>query len=146
MPIETKKFIRKPFTIEAIEVTRENIAEVAAWCGGQLRTSDLSKRGGREGFQQYIKVEVKKPLNDRQTRAYVGDWVTTNPGDSGYKVYTPKAFTDSYDELVEHMVEVINRMDERAAEELRAEEQEESLFPEELPGVRRTYQTDPVRL
>ena len=82
------KYSRKPFDVEAVKLTPENIEEVAQWCGGEVRTSDLSKSGGQEGYQQYIKVPVKRPLNDRQTRAYYDDWVVAAGG--SFKVYTPR--------------------------------------------------------
>lgn len=126
MLVKPSKFVRKPFVVEGLEVTAENIAEVAEWCGGEVRESN-GKRGYR--VQQYIKVAVKNPLNDRQTRAYVGDWVLS--ASTGFKVYSKKAFVASFDEQTERMFDVIERMDERAT-------QEETLFDEGLtePEVR----------
>lgn len=134
MLIKTKSFLRKPFEVEAVEVTAENMADVAKWCRGQLRKS--AGPGGRNP-QKYIKVNVKRALNDRQTMAYVGDWVTvaTNQKVKAFKVYTPKAFTETFDEMIEHMQEVYARMDERVVEEDRLEE--EGLFPEEFAAARR---------
>jgi len=130
MLIIPKKFVRKPFSVEAVQVTEENMSEVALWCRGQIRTS-VGKDG--KGEQKYIKVNVKRALDDRQTMAYVGDWVVTavNPNTRGFKVYTPKAFTQTFNEQVDNMIEVLQRMDERAQEEEKVE-QEETLFPEEL--------------
>lgn len=130
MSIQTKKFVRKPFSVEAVEVTEENMTEVAQWCSGQLCKS-AGKNG--KGVQSYIKVDVKRPLVPRQTQAYAGDWVVTASDEKvkGFKVYTPRAFAESYDAVVEHMYETLERMGERAAEEEKVE-QEETLFPEEL--------------
>lgn len=134
--VTTKKFQRKPFEVEAVEVTTENIEEVAKWCRGQLRKS--AGPGGRNP-RRYIKVNVKRPLDDRQTMAYPGDWVVMaiDQNVKGFKVYTPKAFTQTFDELVEHMLDTLQRMDDRVKEEERAEEQEETLFPEEVRLARR---------
>lgn len=132
--LELKKFVRKPFPVEGVQVTAENMAEVASWCRGQLRKS--AGPGGRNP-QKYIKVNVKRALNDRQTMAYVGDWVVTATDQSvkGFKVYTPKAFSLTFDEIVDDMIEVLERMDERVVEEERLET--EGLFPEEyLHAVR----------
>lgn len=130
MLITPKKFLRKPFEVEAVEVTAENIEDVARWCRGQMRKS-VGPAG--RNVQRYIKVNVKRPLNERQTMAYVGDWVVaaTDQNIRGFKVYTPKAFSQSFNETVEHMFETLERMDNRANEEEKVE-QEESLFPEEL--------------
>lgn len=131
-----QKYVRKAFVVEAVEVTPDNIHEVAQWCGGEVRTSDLSQQGGQEGFQQYIKVFVKRPLNDRQTRAYYGDWVLS--ASTGFKVYSAKAFTSSFEKKIDHMMQTVQRMDVRA-------EQEETSELEESPGVTPMSFVDPVR-
>ena len=85
--LETKKYIRKPFSIDAVQITATNVDEVAKWVDGEVRTDDLG---------QYVKVRVHRPLNDRQTKAYLGDWVLY--AGTGYKVYTPKAFANSFEQ------------------------------------------------
>jgi len=79
-------YVRKPFAVEAAQVTEENFLDVALWCGGEVREA---------GEKQYIKVPVKRPMNDRQTRANVGDWVLSS-GD-GFKVYSKSAFYGSFE-------------------------------------------------
>lgn len=122
-----QKYTRKPFEVEAVEVTPQNINDVAEWCGGRVLQSDLSKDGGRSGSQEYIKVAVKRPLSDRQTRAYYGDWVlfarsgAGDAGPAGFKVYTPKAFTGSFERKVDHMLDTVERMNRRAEADERAE-------------------------
>lgn len=83
--LETVKYVRKPFLIDAVQVTADNMAEVAKWVDGDVRSNDLG---------QYIKVRVHRPMNERQTQAYVGDWVLY--AGTGYKVYTPKAFINAF--------------------------------------------------
>src|SRR4051812_31143231 len=116
--LKIEQWERLPFTIEAVEVTEENIRDVAKWCGGQVRTS------GKQGIHKYIKVDVKHALNDRQTMANAGDWVLR--AGSGFKVYTPRAFTTMFRRKVEDMVETVGRMveRERAEEELEDEDLE----------------------
>lgn len=130
------KYTRKPFVVEAVELSPENIDEVAEWCSGEIRTSDLSQRGGQEGFQQYIKVPVKRPMNDRQTRAYYGDWVVAQEG--SFKVYMPRAFETSFDKQVETMLDTVERMDKNA-------EQDEKLDFDDIPGVRRSAFVSPTQ-
>lgn len=90
--LETKKYVRKPFYIDAVQVTAANIADISKWASGEVRTdSDGS---------QYVKVRVHRPLNDRQTKAYIDDWVLY--AGTGFKVYTPKAFANSFEQ---HSVE-----------------------------------------
>lgn len=85
--LETTQYIRKPFNIDAVKVTSQNMSEVAKWVDGDIRTDDLG---------QYVKVRVHRPLNERQTKAYVGDWVLY--AGTGYKVYTDKAFRNSFEQ------------------------------------------------
>lgn len=82
---------RKSFSVDAVRVRADNIAEVAAWCGGDVRTVDA---GPGKPPRPYIKVRVLRPLDDRQTMAFVGDWVLH--AGSGYKVYGDGAFRKSF--------------------------------------------------
>lgn len=92
MTIETGKFVRKPFYIDAVQVTEENMDSVAAWCQGEVKTVKDAKG---KVTDLYVKVRVHRPLNERQTKAYVGDHVLY--AGSGYKVYTAKAFSSSFE-------------------------------------------------
>lgn len=83
--MEIKNYVRKPFDIDAVQVTESNIDEVAAWCDGEIHESPKGK---------HIKVQVYYPLNSRRTRAYVGDWVLKS--ERGCKIYTDKAFRRDY--------------------------------------------------
>ena len=85
--LETKQFVRKRLTVEAVQVTAANMDEVAQWCGGRARNSP-------EG--RHIKVNVRHPQSERQKQAYVGDWVLKAA--TGFKVYTEDAMAKSFDE------------------------------------------------
>lgn len=87
--MKTHKFARKPFYVDAVRVSEENIQEVAKWCNGEVQSS------AEEGL--YIKVRVHRPLTERQTMAFIGDWVLF--AGSGFKVYTPKAFDKSFEKV-----------------------------------------------
>lgn len=91
--IETNKFARKPFHVDAVQVTAENMDEVASWCQGTVTRTDLSPVG------DFIKVRVHRPLTERQTKAFVGDWVLY--AGTGFKVYTDKAFEKSFEPATE---------------------------------------------
>lgn len=84
--MEPQKFTRKPFDVEALRVTDSNIKEVAEWCGGELLS---------EGGKAFISVDASKPANERQTKAFVGDWVLFF--NKGYKVYLHKAFIGAFE-------------------------------------------------
>jgi hypothetical protein len=130
MVLEVRKYVRRPFAVEAVEVTKDNLRDVARWCGGRVRTSgeeDPAHKG-----EKYIHVLVKNPLNDRQTRAYVGDWVLS--AKAGFKVYTPKAFTSAFEAEVDRMMDVVTRMEERAERE----NTEDEDLVDEATGVPQT--------
>lgn len=91
MNLEIKKYVRKPFYVEAVTVTEDNIVDVAMWCGGKLVPSDGT-------VNQYIKVPVDYPMTGRQTKAFVGDLVLKALRDrGGFKVYTDVAFHRSFE-------------------------------------------------
>lgn len=89
--LPTKKFIRKSFPVDAIQVTPENMQAVAKWCAGTIKHD-----GEKEGHlsRDYIKVRVAFPINERQTQAYLGDWVLKSG--KSFKVYTNSAFEKSF--------------------------------------------------
>jgi len=89
--VQTKKFHRKSFPVDAIQVTPENMEQVARWCAGTIMHD-----GDKEGHlsRDYIKVRVAYPKDERQTQAYLGDWVLKSG--RSFKVYTNSAFEKSF--------------------------------------------------
>lgn len=87
--MKTHKFARKPFYVDAVRVSEANISEVAEWCEGEIEST--------EDGQAYIKVKVHRPLTERQTQAFIGDWVLF--AGTGFKVYVPKAFDKSFEKV-----------------------------------------------
>lgn len=92
--IKTTRYARKPFYIDAVQVTAANMDEVAEWCMGDVK-NQFKKDSDEEG-RPYIKVRVHRPLNERQTMAFVGDWVLY--ANKGYKVYTASAFERNFEQ------------------------------------------------
>lgn len=86
--MKTNKFARKPFYVDAVRVSEANIEEVAEWCGGIIKEGPAGK---------FIQVKVHRPLTERQTQAYLGDWVLY--AGTGFKVYVPKAFDKSFEKV-----------------------------------------------
>lgn len=85
--LKPQKYTRKPFDVDAVQVTTENLEEVARWCQGEVITTADKTR--------FIKVRVHHPLTERQTRAFPGDWILY--AGTGYKVYIDKAFANTFD-------------------------------------------------
>lgn len=90
MTININTFVRKPFYVQAVEVTAANMAEVAEWCGGEI----LSEKQGRRSVL-YIKVPVVRPMSEKQTKAFAKDLVLKT--NTGFKVYTPTSFEACFD-------------------------------------------------
>lgn len=91
MGIETQTFIRKPLYVEAVRVTPQNFDDMVVWCQGEVMQDDVPGRGRSK---KYIKVDVHNPKNPRQTKAKIGDWILKT--EKGYKIYTDKAFHESF--------------------------------------------------
>lgn len=90
--MKAQKFARKPFVVTGVQVTAENLDEVAEWCGGDVR--EASRKPGK-AVQKYVKVRVLRPLNEKQTMAFPGDWILY--AGTSYKVYTTKAFFETFE-------------------------------------------------
>ena len=92
--IATVQYIRKPLYVDAVRVTAANLDDIATWCQGEVAQDEVPGKGTGK---KYVKVRVHNPINPRQTKAFVGDWLLYT--ERGYKVYTNKAFHESFDEV-----------------------------------------------
>lgn len=66
LPIQ--RFSRRPETVEAVQVTAENLAEVAAWCGGVVHEPENPKFRPPIPAQAYVQLP-------HWVRCHLGDWV-----------------------------------------------------------------------
>jgi hypothetical protein len=99
----TKRYVRKPLYVDAVEITEDNFHDIARWCFGEICNIDETPVDTNDPVmpsKQYIHVRVHNPKNPRQTRAYVGDWILYT--ERGYKVYATKAFRANFDEVEEN--------------------------------------------
>lgn len=85
--MEFQQFIRRPFTVEAIEITAENIEEVAALVGKLQMKGDTPF------------IVLDRRIVPSVNKAYVGWWMT-RLGDN-YRCYSPKVFTAQFVEYME---------------------------------------------
>lgn len=94
--MKTEKFQRKPFIVDCVQVTEENIKDVADWCKGTITETDpkIAEQLKRP-IKTWIQVDVQSPMNDKQCQAFVGDWVLW--ANRGFKIYTPKAFERTFE-------------------------------------------------
>lgn len=84
--LQIEDWTRRIFDVEVVKVTEQNLELAAGWCGGQVLT--------HEDGRKYVQVPVWRPINKKQTMAFVGDRVLK--ASTGFKVYTEKAFLSSF--------------------------------------------------
>lgn len=92
--VTTKKFVRVPLYVDAIQVSNDNIEEVAKWVKGSIQQTDIRKRG----LEKYIFAPTHSPMNERQKMAFPGDWMLKT--DKGFKIYTNDAFKNMFEPYV----------------------------------------------
>lgn len=89
--LNVQTYVRKPFEVNAAQVTEENMELVASWCGGVAKADADGTR--------FIDVKVHKPQTPRHGKAYAGDWVlgSGRGKNTSFKVYLEKAFPKAFD-------------------------------------------------
>jgi hypothetical protein len=103
--MEFVKFVRKPFLVDAVEVTKENIAEIAPLVGV------LKEKGDGTPF-----IQVNQRLVPNVFRVYPGFWVTRL--EDTIRCYSKKAFFAQFAEGTEEVlnwVDSVNRPSETSA-------------------------------
>jgi len=98
-----KTYRRKTFTVQAIQVTVENMRGLAEWCGGNVVVyfPDIHRQSGdyRAG-QTCVEVVIGR-VNGREqkARAYPGDWITRLHDTNNFRVYRNKTFLEAFEEV-----------------------------------------------
>jgi hypothetical protein len=118
--MDTQRFMYVPLFVDGVQVTAENMAEVAEWCEGKIDNTIIKGKN-----QPFIKVDVLRPISLRQTRAFVGDWVL-KIANGKLRVYTQKALVKDFIPAAE----VTNALAEKIGKELFVEP------PRETPAER----------
>lgn len=98
--LKATRFMRQPFFIMGFEVTEDNMDEIAKWCEGHVI---------RETDRPFVRVPVNRPLTEKQTRAYVGTFVTVSKqrGEKSFKVYQRESLDRDFFELPDDEIEAI---------------------------------------
>jgi hypothetical protein len=81
--VDFTTFVRKPFTVSAVEVTEDNIAEVAELIG------TLRKKENGVPF-----IQVNRRLVPNLYRVYLGFWVTKM--DDNIRCYSKRIFKQQF--------------------------------------------------
>jgi hypothetical protein len=89
--MQIQHYQRKPLIVEAVQVTNDNIYDVAKWCDGDVRTQHGA------GKKKFIQVSVVNPKEPKVMRAMVGMWVLKS--DQGFKIFSEPAFRKSWERV-----------------------------------------------
>lgn len=114
--MEFTEFVRRPFKVEAIKITDENINEIAALIG-EIKVHPKTK-------EKFILLD--KRIVPSMARAYVGWWVTRF--NDNLRVYSNKIFQEQFTVCDEGWVTWFAIADENTEEAVAAENQAAAAF------------------
>lgn len=101
--IINKTYRRKTFTVQAIQVTTDNMKGLADWCDGNviIYFPDTSRQSGDYRAGQTCVEVVIGVVNGRpqKARAYPGDWITKLLDADDFRVYRNKTFLEAFEEV-----------------------------------------------
>jgi hypothetical protein len=98
-------FVRRPFVVEAVLITEDNIEEIAPFVG-EIRT----KEGGTKKY-----IQVDRRLVPNLFRVFPGYWMTRM--DDNIRCYAPKVFAQQFAELTPEIKEWVDWMQQPESEE-----------------------------
>ncbi len=90
MDVDPTEYVRRRFLIKAVQVTADNMAEVADWCGGVVVNDD----------KPHISVPIRQGQKRHYLQAFISDWVTF--AGPSCKIYNNSAFIKCFEENVSH--------------------------------------------
>lgn len=84
-------YVRRPFEVQAIQVTAQNMAAVARWCGGKIAKTRTEVN--------FIDVPTVKEKHPSHGRAFVGSWVVTGR-EGTFSTYSDKTFQRTFEQVL----------------------------------------------
>lgn len=103
MELEFNDYVRKPFVVEAIEVTRENIDELAPYVGELHEKADGT---------QFIQVDRKKVPN--VYRVYPGFYITRMDGK--IRCYSRRIFPEQFTRMTPDLQDALDSIMENTVD------------------------------
>lgn len=100
--MDIKKARRKSFEVEYVEVTKDNLDEVASWCGGEVDRSDSEN--------PFVRIKDKNAMNARQTKGFAGDLILKS--NTSFKSFSKKAFKRSFETTEDKLLELQEKASE----------------------------------
>src|SRR3982750_4579462 len=67
--MEFKTFVRRPFQVQAVEITEENMAEIAEMIGGKIK--DFESESGETGSRY---IQLNRQIIPNVGKALIGWW------------------------------------------------------------------------
>lgn len=120
--MEFKEFVRKPFTVEAVEITAENIEEISKFVG------DLNKK---EDGTPYIQVDRRKIPSG--FRVYPGFWMT-RMGDK-IRCYSRRIFSEQFAEMTPEIKEWVDFVNKESQDNAESEVSDDSSNVQADAGI-----------
>jgi hypothetical protein len=90
-------FVRKPFTVEAIQITPENVDQIGEMLG------EVKEKDG----EKFILIDRRIVPNIK--KAYVGWWITKL--DDNLRCYSPKVFDKEFTDFDDQWAAYFNGLD-----------------------------------
>lgn len=95
--MDTQRFTRNPVEVEAVQVTPQNVEEVAKWCKGTYVETEYRLMGGAHKLGA-IEMTKQGPKGDKTIKVLIGYWITRHKNifkawklEQFQQVYTPVA-------------------------------------------------------
>ena len=101
--METTQYTRKPFPVSAVQVTLQNIDQVAEWCHGSVELVN-TRMLGTETPLPVIKIQGQGDNRGKTFTAALGCYVVEQKG--SFRVYKPAQFDASFDTIPEKGLDV----------------------------------------
>lgn len=99
MELEYSTFVRKPFVVEAVQITAENISEIAKHVG-RVRFN----RGTNEKY-----IQVNPNLVANLEHVYIGFWMTKMDGNT--RCYANRVFLEQFVGVTPEIAALIDSID-----------------------------------
>lgn len=92
--MQTQMFMSKPFEVNAVQITLENIDEVASWSGGTIEQMTV-KLVGAETQLPCIRLDSRGNHRNPNFKACLGYWIVERKGN--FRIYKPHQFEQAFD-------------------------------------------------
>lgn len=91
--MDTQKYTRRPFEVEAVQVTPKNVEQVAEWCGGTVTLADYKLMGGIHKMGAVL-LPKQGPRNNKTHTVLIGQWITKH--NASFRSWSKDAFENTF--------------------------------------------------